>query len=233
MRWTALLVVLAGCDGVFGIGTYQALPDPVGGLVAHYPMDELGDLAHCLSDATGRGHTGTCLGGMPNVVPGKHGMAYQLDGVIQLHVGDAADLDPPSLTVAFWFQIAPSSLGGCAVNRLHAGVPEDTWQICPNADSTYYVAGSAMSHVPKLTVAGEWHHAALTFDGNRAAFWYDGISQLVADSTPLAWDTNDMIIGTDIDNGMPVAGFAGLVDDLRIYERALSQQEIAALFTAI
>jgi len=45
----------------------------------------------------------------------------------------------------------------------------------------------------------------------------------------IVFDDQAMTIGTDLDGGSLVAPFNGLVDDVRVYDRALSVSELTAL----
>jgi hypothetical protein len=77
-------------------------------------------------------------------------------------------------------------------------------------------------------VDGRWHHLAATFDGSMLELYVDG--KLAARGTP-ALDT----AGPELNVGRSPASqysehFDGLLDDLRIYDRALAADEIAALY---
>ena len=77
---------------------------------------------------------------------------------------------------------------------------------------------------------GVWQHAALTYDGSALRLYLDGVE---VGSTPLSG-------ALDMDPALPVAvgsqpegagdrHFDGLLDDVRILQRALSAEEIAAI----
>jgi len=77
---------------------------------------------------------------------------------------------------------------------------------------------------------GQWHHIAATFDG-AMHMYIDGVEQglpvdIGSTTTYAPWTMSQLIIGG---NG---AGqqFVGLLDDLRIYDHALLQSEVDALF---
>jgi hypothetical protein len=84
---------------------------------------------------------------------------------------------------------------------------------------------------------GQWHHVACVLDSLPAPsstdvkFYLDGQLDTVVSGSPVAINTvalNDVLIGTDIQNRY----FDGTIDEVRIYNRALSAAEIAALATA-
>ncbi|MHC4086353.1 MAG: right-handed parallel beta-helix repeat-containing protein [Planctomycetota bacterium] len=71
----------------------------------------------------------------------------------------------------------------------------------------------------------EWHHLAATYDGKTIAWYSDG--SRVGSEARVLNTYNDVHIGKRADNDSSF--FPGLVDDVRIYSRALSQGEIAQL----
>ncbi len=237
----AACLVLCGCDRVFGLQTYgppgadaslppDAAPAP-GGLVAYYPMDGVDEAIDCMVDDTGRGHTGSCLDGVPTAVPGVRGMAFQLDGVVQIHVRDDPDLDPAQLTIAFWFQLVDGTTSGCAVNRVQ-GDAGDSWQLCVFPPQLFYLLGSGLNTFGPIVPVGEWHHVAMTYDGTTATAYLDAVGQAAMPSA-VAYDGQDLVVGMDLDSGVPSAPYNGMLDELRIYDRALSPIELAALVAAM
>jgi len=84
---------------------------------------------------------------------------------------------------------------------------------------------------------GQWHHVACTLDSLPAPtstdvkFYVDGQPDSVIGGAPVAINTvalDDVLIGSDIQNRF----FSGVIDEVRIYNRALSAGEIASLFNA-
>jgi hypothetical protein len=75
-----------------------------------------------------------------------------------------------------------------------------------------------------------WHHVAVTKAGTNVAFYVDGVLGGTTNySTTFTFGAN-AAIGTT--GGTGVATFYGLIDELAIYARALSTNEIQSLFTA-
>jgi Concanavalin A-like lectin/glucanases superfamily len=82
---------------------------------------------------------------------------------------------------------------------------------------------------------GKWHHVAGTFDGAVVRLYVDG--KQVGNGTPatltINYNTpggNDLFIGNYFWPG--TWGFAGSIDELSIYNRALSASEIQTISTA-
>jgi hypothetical protein len=97
-----------------------------------------------------------------------------------------------------------------------------------------YAAISGMQYaISALNVInlGTWHHVAATFEGitGTARVYVDGAQETsVGGNSPITYDTGDVNIGCD-NSGPAVGYFVGALDELQIYDRALSAAEIAQL----
>ncbi|MCX4247916.1 LamG-like jellyroll fold domain-containing protein [Paraliomyxa miuraensis] len=77
---------------------------------------------------------------------------------------------------------------------------------------------------------GTWHHVAVTYDGATWSLYVDGQldEQLTVDATPRADSIQHFAIGTAMDSTGAAAGsLDGAVDELRVWNRALDEAEIA------
>jgi len=84
---------------------------------------------------------------------------------------------------------------------------------------------------------GVWHHVAMTYDGAHVALYVDGALDVAAVAATGAVNTNTRLLcigayprAAGIDTS---SVFNGAIDDARIYTRALSAPEIAALYTGV
>jgi hypothetical protein len=81
---------------------------------------------------------------------------------------------------------------------------------------------------------GDWIHLAGTYDNKTVKFYLNGELKDTLDD-PNAWgitlsqDTNDLEIGNTLTDPEDDKSFRGLIDDVRLYDRALSAEEIAWL----
>lgn len=75
---------------------------------------------------------------------------------------------------------------------------------------------------------GRWHHLAFTYDGTSLRLYIDGREDCMAN---LVLDTqgSTLVIGRTLPDHADGNFFEGLLDDLRIYDRALTPEEIAQL----
>jgi hypothetical protein len=240
MQWVlALAVTLTGCDAVLRLQTVSdrhpdALPDVAipDGLVAYYPFESLDQT--CASDVVG-GHDGTCTGGTPTQVqgPAGHGMALALDGQTYAVVPTAPALDTTAggFTIAVW--VAPAGFNpdfvtySCVVNRVYGTTGADSWQICGRPSDTYWLFGGSWFGTSPLQLGG-WTHLALTWDGQTMTAWAAGAMLQSATAGQPVLDAQGLWFGADNDGG-PAAYYTGALDEIRIYNRALSADEIVML----
>jgi Concanavalin A-like lectin/glucanases superfamily len=75
------------------------------------------------------------------------------------------------------------------------------------------------------TLNGQWHHMAGTFDGDELLFYLDGeVAATLAFSGAISTATHNVTLG---ENSQATGRyFDGMLDDARIYNRALTQEEI-------
>ncbi len=224
--------------------TTPVLPDTAN-LVAYYPLD--GDY----QDASGNNRHGTPVapGENPIFEPGMTGQALGLNVVGQYveitgYQGIVADRSDPNNPIQHPFTVA------CWVNTTTAGGSLVTWgssdggpvggqyqgfRINGGSLRAEHGAGNYRGATP--VDDGEWHHVALSVaeganlqipqnqlfvDGQADSFragGSDNIYNITADA--------DVSIGQRASHGDRF--FTGSIDDVRIYDRALSAAEIAGL----
>jgi hypothetical protein len=82
----------------------------------------------------------------------------------------------------------------------------------------------------------EWHCVAGTYDGTKMSIYFDGVlkNEVTKQGSIHYAHKNSVIIGADAYEDMgPDPGFGhfqGFIDDIRIYDRVLSADEIEALY---
>jgi hypothetical protein len=77
---------------------------------------------------------------------------------------------------------------------------------------------------------GLWHHIGFVWDGSRRSLYVDWVvvAKDTAAQTPLKSSDGGLYIGAGKNLEVGTL-FSGLIDDVRIYNKALSAEEIAAL----
>jgi PKD repeat protein len=219
--YTARLTVSDGTNTSAPSTVAIIVGNPGNGLVAAYGFEDGG--GSTLSDTSGNGNNGTVNGA--SWANGKYGGALSFNGSSMVTVGDAASLDLSSgMTLEAW--VYPTSLS-------------TTWSdIIYKATDTYFLMGSTpQGQAPDLggTFAGTnvygnplplntWSHIAGTYDGTTMRFYVNGVlvsSQPQSGSIPAS--TGPLSIGGDSISGQY---WTGLIDEVRVYNRALSSSEV-------
>jgi concanavalin A-like lectin/glucanase superfamily protein len=76
---------------------------------------------------------------------------------------------------------------------------------------------------------GEWHHLAATRDGDKGKVYVDGV--LIKEDTAMDGDLGGEITGWYLaQDGNTNGYFVGVMDEVRIYDRALTDQEVQQNF---
>jgi len=201
------------------------------GPIAHWDFDEgRGDVLH---DRSGNGNDGKIRGAA--WVRSGAGFALRFDGqddYVDCGKGESLDLTGP-LTLMAWAMPTAANRGEPGI----AGKFFTSYAMTYYGDAFFYISsGGNKAHGP--TKVNEWSHLAGTFDGKTLRFYVNGIE---VDSSPTRFDAvnpgNSFYIGCIFgDPTSPDAAlrntsfFPGLIDDVRVYDRALSQKEIIQVF---
>ncbi|MEI7726806.1 MAG: LamG-like jellyroll fold domain-containing protein, partial [Bacteroidota bacterium] len=212
----------------------------VNGLVACYPFN--GNAY----DESGNGSNGTVLG--PTLTTDRFGnpnSAYLFDGNGDYIVCDADNLPITDRTVSLWFYA--NSLG-THPNPLAYGGNNcgTTWFQSINHTGPEYVLEShcEVNHFAvgyTTAPVGQWVNWVITNDVTGCKMFINGVQ--IGSNSNYVDDTyvtgKDLAIGVCVStNGMApytdwnLGWFDGKIDDVRIYDRALSLQEILSLYSA-
>jgi hypothetical protein len=199
-------------------------------LVAQWKLDEIdGDIA---DDNIG-GNDGICHGNpLWQSSNGKVNGALQLDGIDD-YVSTPFILDPAkgSLSAFAWIK------GGAQDQAIisQTGDFGGTWLGINPSDGNLMAGFSAMyfgALVSETVITdGQWHHVGFVYDTDtfHRRLYLDG-AQVAEDTTAVSGMPSDggLYIGVskDLDAG---TFFSGLIDDVRIYDVALSAEEITNL----
>lgn len=199
------------------------------GLAAAYNFDE--GSGGTVNDLSGNGNTGTISNATWSTA-GKHARALNFNGTNALvTVPDSASLHlATGMTLEAW--VNPSSMGGVWRTVVFKERPGGMlYALYANNGAANQPVGQLWLGNTEQTAAGagslpinSWTHLAATFDGASLRLYVNGtLVTTFAASGSLASTTNPLRIG-----GNSIWGeyFRGLIDDVRIYNRALSATEI-------
>jgi hypothetical protein len=218
------LTVTSGTLNATASITVTAAPS---GLVAAYAFSELSGTA--VTDSSASGNNGT-LSGATRTASGKFGRALSFDGTNdRVNIPDSSSLDLTSgMTLEAW--VRPSSLGGWDTVLLKEQPGNLLYAIYantgpgPSSTEIETSQGYFPQYAPGTLSLNTWTHLAATYDGTTLRLYINAVevgSRAVNGS--LNTSSGALRIG-----GNAVWGeyFAGLIDEVRVYNRALSPQEI-------
>jgi hypothetical protein len=204
-----------------------APPEPPG-LVAAYAFEEGANTT--TADATGKLHTGT-VSGATWTTAGRYGRALSFDGVNDwVTVADANDLDLTNgMTLEAW--VRPAALSGWKTVVLKEGSATTlAYSLYANDSNpwpanTVRIGGADRSAVGTSALPlNTWTHLAATYDGAMLRLYVNGVQAGSRGQTGnILPSTRALRIG-----GNAVWGeyFNGVIDDVRVYNRALTAAEI-------
>ncbi len=217
----------ASGDMVFTTGAYNSLVD---GLVAYYSLDATDIAGASVTDLTGNGNVAS-LTGSPASIPGEVGQALSFTGTEALNAGHGADLNILGpFSVSIW--INPNSSGSAGYMPMTRGAYYQAtgfgmhWGYGSLAPICTINQSIAVSSSVQMT-AGAWNHVACVYDGATFAVYVNGVQTGDVANTvnPSALAGTDIIFGTPPDP----TPFLGGLDQIRIYSRALSAADVAAI----
>jgi hypothetical protein len=211
-------------------------PGPFEGLLLWYPMDD--DPANGAADATSNARHATCVGGCPTLAPGRIGHAFDFTGNIHLQLLNDPGLDGlTSFTVAFRSSLR--AFGGDGISKAVGTDDGDSFELgvtaggvavmCTTPDFTSLA--NCDGSVPGVVSLNRWVHLASTWDGTTVRVFLDGAQVAIGVARTTAFDAHAVLIGAEETpkSGNVAYHLDGLLDDVRLYDRALSTVEIAEL----
>jgi hypothetical protein len=202
-------------------------------LRAWWKLDETSGTS--ADDTTGRAQDGTVSGAAWG--SGISGNALAFDGVDDgVLVGTAAAVTGSGdLSLAAWVKVDPGSPLGTVIQQREAGATghQGEYMLNVNANGTvnFFIYGTSTYQFDLTTAAtindGQWHHLTALRSGTTGKIYIDGVEAATGSGAVQALQSRAVSIGYDYrDNNKR---FDGAIDDVRIYERALSAAEIDVL----
>lgn len=229
----AVAGILAGAIGILALNGYfgggAAIPEDTmtRGLVGYWSFDEgSGNTAY---DASGAGNHGTISGA--NWTKGKISGALTFDGADDyVNIGQSSTLNVSNITVESWVNYD----SGWPVGATIAGRDDSTnrvWSFYQFDSSTlrFFVFIGDVAKIKDTSlspVPGQWYHLVGTYDGSNVRIYINGkdVGSPTAATGNIDTDAADIRIGDDLATSH--VNWKGLIDEVRIYNRALSAEEI-------
>jgi len=196
-------------------------------LLVYWPFED--GSGTTVTDAAGNGHDGT-IQGDPQWVEGLYGGALEFDGVDDHAVNTLpSERNYDNFTVALWARAGSLGQGQYAsvfssYSAASSGFQIDTDTGNPGNYRTNK-SGPAGPEFGPLTL--DWVHLALVAEGTTLQYYYNGTWA----NTTEVYTANDLLfitfkVGASRNNN---SYFHGAVDDLRVYDHAMTEAEIQAV----
>jgi hypothetical protein len=211
----------------------------IAGLVAAYSFDE--GTGRTPADSSPLGNRGTLMSGA-SWASGRYGMAFATNGTGYTEAMDLQALTPgPASTFEAWVYLTspPASLASI-INKWSQSVDDEYLFGLTSSRRLYFAwkttgggAWGTPSYNETTAEAGQlpvgaWTHVAVVRSGATLTFYINGdavATSSVMDSNPFRDGRNTLRLGNQ-GRGIVSTSFPGLIDEVRIYNRALTQPEI-------
>jgi hypothetical protein len=206
------------------------------GIWLYYPVNQLDDWeGGNVSPVTKR----------EGMSPGKLGQALRYNGSDYVDMGDIDQFDGLTrVTVSAW--VKSNTIGG-ATNEVHfvdksecdgqinsgpfelgAGfwTSNKAYFVVYPADSSFVSSGTSSTSIDDMN----WHHVVGIYDGSDISIWVDGVRENFSSPGSFTLSSNS--------KGFSIGGYCdghtffwnGLIDEVRVYNRALSADEVKRLY---
>ncbi|MDP3724574.1 MAG: DUF2341 domain-containing protein, partial [bacterium] len=212
------------------------------GLVGYWKLDESGSALSAKDYSEGGNNGGARNWTSTNWTTGQISNAGALNGTNEyIEVPNNNSFNVSSLTMSAWIRVAafPSTGEYPSIISRHNGGPTNagyTLQISGTSGEAQKIRvaigdGDFQAAVSSTNVAANvWYHVAGTFDGTTMTIFVNGVSENTA-TNGLTNYSNVLQVGYSPGNISGDDYFNGLIDDVKIYNRALSANEIASDYT--
>jgi type II secretory pathway pseudopilin PulG len=221
-----------GLAGHIAITMDKSSADPTG-LVGWWKLNETSGTT--TADSSGNGNNGTLVNMNPATdwVTGQIGGALDCDGTNDyVNCGNGASLNiTAQVTLAVW--VKTRDCGNSAFNP-YVDKGDHSYALRHNSsnnlsfaihtNSTWYAADYAVTSA----FNNSWHHVAGSYDGSNVKLYVDGV---LRGTTNHVGSIDSTTYGVNIGRCSEQTSrlYNGVIDDVRIYNRALSATEIAQL----
>ena len=209
------------------------------GLVGWWTFDGA-NMGPTVKDTSGQGNNGNLVNfTSTTTVPGVLGQALKFNSASSQYI-NAGTLNSGAFqnnfSVALWYKwTSAPSVNYTTMASKDASGTGNGWLIGGKSLTTQFGVTSpsvaSIAYDPTPATIGKWYHGVVTVDGSgNWTVYTNGVQVATGSSAPNSAATYSFRIG--VDNGGVSLGayFPGVLDDVRIYNRALSASEVMRLY---
>jgi hypothetical protein len=200
-------------------------------------------------DQSGAGNNGT-LTNSPTKVIGKLGQGLSFDGVDdEVSIADQVALRPGSgsWSVSVWAKPSNTSQNSGIVTKRQTSGAFEQWGVAVCGTDNCSASGKKITFIMRESLSnhryfittsdvadGNWHHivAVANSGANTLMFYIDGVAVAGSQTTSGSWPTIDNTDAMKIGSSNGSNYMNGLIDEVRLYNRALSASEITTLYNS-
>ncbi len=231
-------------------GTTAGYSNPIisNGLVGYWPLDgnTTNWTTNTTADISGNGNTATFIGMSTSTSPvaGKIGQALKFIGSSSnyINVGNIgiADFGTNDFSLSQWVKTTGASTV-YTLSKRGACSHGNFWNTILGADGkhSFEIDDGNVNYVDLTSNGvvndGKWHHLVDTRSGVVTKIYIDGaldIANTSAGTTNIAANSAPVYFGENVLGGACDKPFSGALDDVRIYNRALTAGEVLQLYGA-
>jgi hypothetical protein len=194
----------------------------------YYRFDEISGTT--TQDHSGLNNNGTLVGGVTHVggLPG-FGNGLHFDSTGYVTAADSSSLDPTvQITVSAWINADTWSGGNRRI--LQKGDADNQYRLLEMSGVLEWDLAGIGTVTAALPSTGVWHNVTGTYNGATMTLYVDGaVVASQAASGLLAVTGDPLTVATKNGTGTTGDNFIGTIDEVRVYQRALSAAEVQLL----
>ncbi|MFO1484532.1 MAG: LamG-like jellyroll fold domain-containing protein [Verrucomicrobiaceae bacterium] len=188
------------------------------------------------TDAKGN-NNGTLVTPEAYTAAGKVGQAFNISPAAgtYLSIPNSSSLRVRTFTIDAWVNFnALPSVAGHIFGKALGGGDADSYIMWYQGGALHgYLEGGPILDYPWSPAFGQWYHVAYSFDGSTQKLYVDGAEVASGANTAVpSYDDHPALIGADYSNGGIAYFFDGKIDEVDLFDHALSGSEINAIYTA-